>query len=142
MGLGAVLDAMDANSFASAMIGSMSQGWPARWTQMIALVRGVSTARIVSAVIFWLLRSTLANTVAAPAAGTFGFFSPASGSSCAVSHALPTFCPGLYCPVFLKTVVCPILGGHGPKSESGNLIEQFRMTVDQLEQDRRLSIWL
>ena len=49
------------------MIGSMSHGIPARWTQMIARVRGVSTARMVSAVMFWLFASTSANTGVAPA---------------------------------------------------------------------------
>ena len=52
---------------ASAMIGSMSQGMPPRWTQMTALVRSVITARMVSAVMFWLSGSTSANTGTAPA---------------------------------------------------------------------------
>ena len=52
---------------ASAMIGSMSHGMPPRWTQMTALVRAVSTARMVSAVMFWLSGATSAKTGTAPA---------------------------------------------------------------------------
>src|SRR3546814_7670119 len=52
------------------MIGSMSQGQPARWTATIALVRGVTTAEIVSAEILPLARSTSAKTGLAPALAT------------------------------------------------------------------------
>lgn len=52
------------------MIGAMSQGMPARCTQITALVLGVSTARMVSAVMFCELASTSANTGVAPAVTT------------------------------------------------------------------------
>lgn len=45
----------------------MSQGQPAKCTAMMALVRGVSAARTVSAVMFWLLAQTSAKTGVAPA---------------------------------------------------------------------------
>ena len=45
---------------------SMSQGQPAKCTQSTALVAGVSAAATVSAVMFWLSRSTSANTGRAP----------------------------------------------------------------------------
>ncbi|MNY51967.1 hypothetical protein D3C86_1876040 [compost metagenome] len=48
------------------MIGSMSHGQPARCTQITARVRGVSTARMVSTVMFCESRSTSANTGTAP----------------------------------------------------------------------------
>jgi len=46
----------------------MSQGIPARWTQTTAFEAGESTAATVSAVMFWLSRSTSANTGVAPTA--------------------------------------------------------------------------
>ena len=49
------------------MIASISAGIPAKCTTMTALVLGVSTALIDSAVIAWLLRSTSANIGDAPA---------------------------------------------------------------------------
>src|SRR5215471_6509470 len=47
-------------------MGSISQGHPARWTATIALVAGVQTARIESAVMFPESRSTSAQTGRAP----------------------------------------------------------------------------
>lgn len=49
------------------MSSSISQGHPAKCTAMMALVRGVSTARTVSTVMFWLLAQTSAKTGVAPA---------------------------------------------------------------------------
>ena len=47
-------------------MGSISEGQPARCTAMMALVRSVIIGRIVSAVAFWLCRSTSAKTDTAP----------------------------------------------------------------------------
>ena len=54
-------------SFAKSMMPSISAGIPARWTTMMALVFGVSAALMVSALMFWLFKSTSANTGFAPA---------------------------------------------------------------------------
>ena len=51
---------------ASAMISFMAHGQPARWTAMMARVRGVITAAIAAAVMFWLSASTSAKTGRAP----------------------------------------------------------------------------
>ena len=55
---------------ASAMMASISQGQPAKWTQMIALVFGVSTLAMVTALRLPLSASTSANTGVAPALTT------------------------------------------------------------------------
>ena len=70
MGLGASLITFSPWQAASAMIGSMSQGQPARCTTTTARVRGVSTAAMVSAVRLPLSRSPSANTGVDPALTT------------------------------------------------------------------------
>ena len=54
-------------SLASAIIGAISQGQPAKWTQTIATVLSVITVRMVSASIFWLSGLISANTGVKPA---------------------------------------------------------------------------